>query len=77
MILNVGQRVKVDNTKYAPETPIRSGVIIGHSVVNLDTKYVHLLYMVKLDDGFWSEDKSLYIGILPCDPSIIKPEESN
>lgn len=50
----------------------RTGKIVGMGHIVRDNK-TQPVYLVELDEGFWSEDKSTWVSIIAVDRSILLP----
>jgi len=75
--MNHGQKVKVVNT-YRDNAPELSGEIVGMGHVNLPTVFSNSttmvpIYLVKLDEGFWSHDNRVFHSIIPVHRENLQP----
>ena len=63
--MNHGQRVKIVNT-YNDNDPGLTGTIagMGHVISDISGE-THPIYLIRLDEGFWSHDNAVYHSIIP------------
>lgn len=71
----VGRTVIIQN---GPDNPERMGVVVGHCF-RYHVGQVYSLYLIQLDNGFWSSDGDVFVSVLVCDPDIVREwaKESN
>jgi hypothetical protein len=67
--MNHGQKVKLVNS-FRDDAPEMSGTIVGMGHVNLPTVFsvgtkMVPIYLVKLDEGFWSHENRIFHSIIP------------
>lgn len=67
-LLRLETRVKLLSAADQPLTPRREGEVIGYSILG-----ERIVYLVKLDYGFFTPEKDFYIETMVCDPSVVQP----
>lgn len=61
--MNHGQRVKLVNT-YNDKDPGLTGVIAGTGHMIQPSGETQPIYIVRLDEGFWSHDKAVWHSVI-------------
>jgi hypothetical protein len=75
--MNLNQRVKLDRSYWGEEfssTPDITGTIVGvGSTINAVSHEIQPIYIVKLDQGFYSPCNRIYVVNLTVDTYAVLP----
>jgi hypothetical protein len=69
-LLGIGTRVKLRKDKGI----LRTGKIIGHSFVSNSSTSLYntrIVFLVQLDEGFYSPDQDTFVSVLVCAPDTV------
>ena len=68
-----GDRVALKGT-YNPSIDPPSGTIVGTATIERKAQgEIQFLYMVELENGFYSQDEKVWVSILAVDPAALFP----
>lgn len=78
--LNLGQRVRLSKTYSTVTEPKGTIRGFGHLIRNEKTfptrrEHSFPIYLVELDEEFYSEDKTIWVSILPVHHDSVSPIE--
>lgn len=71
-LLAVDSRVQIFNS-YADKNLYRLGRVVGHGIIMNNTPQARSVYLVELDEGFYSPEQDLFIKTISCDPHVVSP----